>query len=844
MRGETLNTGLEYAIEEVERIREQEREAEYEEKHDQELEDEEKSLREELAGLDEELKIDADLSRELELKSDEELNEEEASLRAELAELKTDEELSEEEASLRAELAELNDDTPTLVAINADVTHDKRELASDLAEIDLNKETEDAGFMKRLWKGTLFKKYYQEKYTREYLNEKRTQNIDGEDLTVYDLINRRKDGAISRFIMSVVNDEESFIHKKAGENLVEADAETTTKIKEIIEKFASAPESADENDLKLDFENNIKRFEAEMRDQGRSINSSSVNNYLEVAMQARSYALHNESLGRVMEGFKLYNAEVRDGVRTKAHRDNIDKIVNKLESSKIGQFIPAEILAGAAGIAAALTQTGARAIAGAAGGMLVSSAIAGLKERNRLAEDRARFLRDKANGMEYEKGKYNAEIFGTYYGLQNAKDLTADIEYAMKISNNKEAILESIAAARVRIELSDAEGKDLIAFSSEDKRGKERFDLDVALIRAEKSLSDEDRSNLEAMKEQVRKTITEKNNEQDKDFNRKRAAMALKKAGKTFGLGLATFFISQEVIAAIDPNKIGIFEKAGLLKTNNANNASETLIASGFGASNGTFTETEVVEKVKLRADQEVEIDRLVDNGYNKTIVSEAWTECSDIPNSVQEVSPESLADRLRVKYDGWANNGTGVADGNELRAYLTNGQIVSGMQSGNISVGNQLFDYDELAAAGKIKGYLTVGGTKLEIVSTVNEAGQLTWANNGVFTTTAGETIKAIGDNGEKLYKYFEIAMDNGVDENGIQHIVPFATDVGRDTFDGALQKIVAEPVEHPAVYELTKSLSHQFTRETTNVGIAFAPETARSGLGGPSGQTGEVEK
>lgn len=803
--------------------------------------------------------------RELGAYSDTELDEELAELEAEEAKLVAelgDSELDDELAALEAEeaalVAELGDDeetaenseAPKLVAISADFTHDKKELANDLAEIDLNEETSKAKFLKKLWKGTLFKKYFQKKYTREYIEGKRTQNIDGEDLTIDDIMGRRKESAIKRFIMGVVEEEDSYIHRKAGEDLVEADAETSAALKSIIEKFASAPESADEKDLKREFENDIERFKAEIRDKGRPVDNFTFDNYLEVAQEARACVLHKMALSRVMEGFKLYNAEVRDGVRTEAHRDNLDKIINKLESSAIGQFIPAEVLAGAVSITSALTQTGARAAFGVAGGMVASSVIAGLKERNRVTEDRARLLRDIANGMNYDNSgktsadKYEARIFGTCYTIEKARDLATGIEYAMGTEGEgrTDAVLKAVAEARVRIDLSDESGKDLISYSSENSRGKERLNLDIALIRAEKSLSEADRVKLEELKKQIQKKIAEDIDEKDKDFKKIRARKALKKSGITLATGLATFFVSQEIMAAIDPGKIGILEKAGLLKTSNNKDASETLLASSFGFNRGTYTsEPEVVNKVQLRADQEAEIDRL-GAGYTRTTIEEAWTETPDTPNSFDDISPSTFAGRLRVKYDGWANNGTAAADGNELRAYLTDGQMVSGMR-GISTMGNQSFNYDELAAAGRIKGYLTIGGTRFELASTVNEAGQLTWGENGVFTTTAGETIKALGDNGEKLYKYFEIAMDNGIDADGVQHIIPFATDVGRDTFDGMIQKAVTVPIEHPAVYEFTKTITHEVSRTVTGaagaklgaVAAAIAAALPRTNLGAP---------
>ena len=49
--------------------------------------------------------------------------------------------------------------------------------------------------------------------------------------------------------------------------------------------------------------------------------------YEKVAINAKNKAMQDEAMAEVMAGFQVYNADVRNNVRTEAHRDNIDKIV-------------------------------------------------------------------------------------------------------------------------------------------------------------------------------------------------------------------------------------------------------------------------------------------------------------------------------------------------------------------------------------------------------------------------------------------------------------------------------------------------------------------------------------
>ena len=786
----------------------------------------------------------------------------------------------EELADIERRLAENPD---RLVAINADWTHDKRELAHDLAEQDLNTEVSKANIIKKIWKGNLFKKYYEKKYEKEYMEGKRT---DDKGRTLKDIIAEQHQDVMERFVLGATEDMR-YIHEKIGkkkkdnsydgEKLIKADSKTNEQIKSAIEKYARATLEPGEkvSDLDRNFENEVDRIIAEAIDNnrlGKGWKDNSTNNiletakkaagrYKEVAKNAKNKAEQDFAMAQVMAGFQLYNADVRNNVRTDAHRDAIDKIVNKLESSALGQFIPAEILAGAAGAAMGLTQTGARAIAGAAGGVIASSLISGLRERNRITEDRARMLRDIANGMDYSgrgkeaKGlrgqeKYEARIGDTLYDNKKATDLINMIEEATIFAGkygDANRLLQAIAEARVRIDLSDSEQKDLISYSSSDNRGKERLKLDKLVINAEKKLGEinseeakDAKKSLEAMKNEIKKRIIDGYEdesgehhagikEKDQNFKNFRTIAAMKRAGKTLALGTAIFFGSQEVMAAIDPSKIGLFEKFGLIKTQNEVNAKETLLASGFGRFRGEYEMPNGATNSSgpVRTSDPEQMSKLEAAGYKKTEIQKAWSESREV---LKDVDPSESSARVDVKYDGWANNGTKISDGNELRAHIENGQFISTMR-GASTFNGQRIEYDP----SRIKAYLTIGDSKFEIAGKLNESGQLTWGDNGVFTTTTGETIKAIGDNGEKLYRYFEIAAVNDV-KDGVQHIIPFATDVGTNSFSGKIQQVVTDVIEHPAEYVFTKDIpvTETFIRDVSYNGLGFAPDIfARTGLG-----------
>ena len=689
-----------------------------------------------------------------------------------------------------------------LVAINANFTNDRHELAHDLAEQALNEENAKSGLIKRLWKGTLFKKFFQEKTEREFLEGKRTVKEDGKELTVNDLVARRSGSAIRRFVMSAVENEDGYIHRNAGEDIKEADAETTALVKRAIENFASAkiPEGGSLKDLKLNLENEIEQGIAEARDNGKMVDTLNVKNYIDVAIEARKRVEHGLAMERVMEGFKVYNAEVRDSIRTKAHRDNIDKIVEKIESTKIGQLIPGEILAGGLTIAAAVGRFGI----GLVGlGLASSTAISGLKERNRITEDRTRMLRDVANGGTYngQKGdaeinklkgrakriaKYEQRIGGTLYQLEKASDLIGNI----KDAKNKKETLRAIAAASVRIEVSDFESKDLIAYSSEDNRGSERLALDIAVIKAEKSLSEEDQKTLEIMKKMVRREIRGGVNKNDENFQRERAKLAILKSAKTLAIGatmaagahyiMKNMQQAQEMVQADSAAVSGAAKQVGM--------GEQPIIGEQLGAGE---VGANIVSTKTVNADDTETIAELNRQGYVKsTQVQSEYPIVETRDHVIEDIDPNELGGKIKVV--GYADNGTKGADFNELRLHARDGQMVSTMR-GTSTMGGESFDYAELANTDKIKGIINIDGVEIEVQSSINANGQLTWGENGIFTTTTGETIKGFGDNGEELFKYFRVAAEvgNGPDADGVTNVVSLATEVGRNSSEAVISKI-----------------------------------------------------
>jgi len=265
----------------------------------------------------------------------------------------------------------------------------------------------------------------------------------------------------------------------------------------------------------------------------------------------------------------------------------------------------------------------------------------------------------------------------------------------------------------------------------------------------------------------------------------------------------------------------------GIIKNRNNDDASETLLTKAF------TKPAKPLEVSNVSADNQEAIENLRNNGYriDESRTTGEYTSY-ETRSDIVEVRPSESVNQAKMSIDGYANNGTRVSDGNELRAYLVDGKMVSGMHGNSTLPSGEALNYDELLAAGRIKACVNVDGADFILEGKLNEAGQMTWMDGGIATTTTGETMQLVGANGEKFYNSFMIFADNGVDSDGVQHAISLATDPAGGTFGGTLQQVVSYDfaVDHPAVYTFIKEPSS----EVFTGGIVPPVVTSRVGLGG----------
>lgn len=705
-----------------------------------------------------------------------------------------------------------------LIAVNLNRTRDAEAAARDIAERMLKEDLAEGNglkkFIKGIWKGNMFRGYYIEK-NRKKAYERILDKQNGKGDLGDDSWQSRSQATIDRFI----SEYDEMIHKDSGEwrNALPENHPATVAAKEAISKFAKG-ELDEEN-----FNEEMKRVKALLKDaDGNPKGDVVLDNYLEIARAAKGRFDHEEGIESIMEGFKLINGEARANVRTEAHRNALDKIMDRYEHSRFGRFLPPELVAGGASIgiwlATAGTKNALRAATFGFGGAAVTGLVAGLKEGTRVSTDRAQMAREAASGLEVDTSrKYDKAINATLYDMMPAAGMAGDLREAVE-SGDKSAIIRELALANTRIKMSDARNIDLISYSDPAKIEEERFALDLARAEALAKLrawplaeGESPDANTIGLDKALNELIsaaeerfddgdgTEKNpgiKARDKAFRSLRRKQMIKQGVKTGVVAAGTMVVSQEVVAAFSPDSYGLADEwLGL--ENNAD-AHNTMLAGmlGFKGPDGVefITNTQRIDAeeaagVKL---SDEEVVQLREQGYTVNEIENTTMQSREVNLSAQEYAEQY---GTRIARDDWAANGTSISDGNELSAhYSANGDGIVTQMSGNSTTwGGESINVPEAMGEGRVTALISLtGDTQTSVVEVAGE-----YVNGQMqFIPEAGSAAAECFQDGKFVGKYFEIVVNNGVGEDGVQHVIPLATVVGKGMEDAVFAGTESVPV------------------------------------------------
>ncbi|KKW23875.1 MAG: hypothetical protein UY70_C0021G0019 [Candidatus Kaiserbacteria bacterium GW2011_GWB1_52_6] len=493
--------------------------------------------------------------------------------------------------------------------------------ARDIAEDTLNKEVAETkgvrGFLAKIWKNNLAYDYYHQKA----LGEAREKiNKDGGNLYADRGDDRTAHEEAMRAVVAQFTDEhaEHTVHEIAGEKrsvLGESVEEKglRDKIKSLVMKYA-AKDLGNQQVLEafkmerkkiIEDQVAVKKTDA-LDEKVGNRQRMFADNLLDVARSVQESIRHGEALSELDLDFEVVVGRARAGVRTEAQLDKVDRLVEKMQSSRmveglkksvIGPWVNETTIAGSiavayligAGLSKRIASSRAAAIGTFGATALLAGGFAWGKERRRMEKDRALHARQRAEGKEKPEAgqKRREEIEESRYETISAGELSFTLnEHIQLLKHEKpegmtpEARFKQIRDAYIplndiefRIEQSDRDRIDLIHFSDATKVVEERCELDVLrttlkteiqkIMKAEPEVAKLFEAEEKTLLGEVlgKKTALEEHVERkDRLFSKLKEKKAFRAAIKAASIGLVIGATAQEGVSLLRDDQRGIVE--------------------------------------------------------------------------------------------------------------------------------------------------------------------------------------------------------------------------------------------------------------------------------------------
>lgn len=412
-------------------------------------------------------------------------------------------------------------------AVIADISKSADDMARDAAESRRSKEKAELGNVsflrrvkRRIWDFNLADSFYRQRavvQAREGISE--NESLYGQDdvdreahkETVKSVVERFTSEYESKTIHHDVGEEKKVLGDEAYD-----DRQATRVVKALVEDYAVG--RIDEDSFR---EARGRALAAiyDLQPDAFERGSMYADNLLEIAREARRSVEHYGALREIDLDFEVIVGRAKAGVRTEAQYNTLDRIIDRLQSSKMGSA--AVDLFGektvALGLSAAYTFIGgvsrrvassrALAVATFFGTAGISSAIVGARKNKELKDQRRQHAREIAQGRTFNPNAapFRKEMEEFRYETRKAEDLSGGLNGNLQGLYHKteggtielrddvtaetyEAALASLAEINARIEVSDRHKIDLISHSSLEKVSIEQKDLDILRAKAETDL--------------------------------------------------------------------------------------------------------------------------------------------------------------------------------------------------------------------------------------------------------------------------------------------------------------------------------------------------------------------
>lgn len=487
-------------------------------------------------------------------------------------------------------------DKPLTIAV-VDQSRDINAAARDYVETRIREENyefaENHGKIRKLlhniWRGEngiatpyVRNKYYEE--GKRIAKENGITSLYTDDKSLWE-------AATGATIARFVSEYDESIHNEAGESREELadDSPFGKDMKKLIENFAKGDSRLGD---KKSFDEEKNRILRQLYQNGDGLigeGDLKIDNIWEIAQAVKERIDHGESVDAVIQGMKIYYGESRSGVRTEAYQSKVDKIVEKVQDSKVGTVVNPEVIGLAAAVATGVFRVGKGSLAKALGVTVLpgglTGVLSGVREYGRLGKERSVHSREMAQGGSFDNESRRREEMDKFrYNTVSAEHLTNSLrEFIDRDDPSPEELqkgYESLVNAASRTAMSDRERADFISYSSAENVEIERFDLDVAIAEAKVKLKgklgelpEEFRRDLGIDKNdtindainkstELMQSLSEDKNKKDQLFKRLRLKRAATSAAIGFASGLAASVVVQEAAALFDSGYDGLLERA------------------------------------------------------------------------------------------------------------------------------------------------------------------------------------------------------------------------------------------------------------------------------------------
>ena len=449
-----------------------------------------------------------------------------------------------------------------------------------------------SGFFKKIWKHTYFDEFYRQRQVgRAAKDIKESGNIyagrKDANKNTPDIV--AHEGAM-KAITDRFSSEYDEMLSKGEEKWEHQDDNAKTNLKKIISDFAEG---------KIDEDNFVLAKDKIIRETSQDKHMHA-DNFLEIAQKARVAVDHGVKMEELDLDFNFMVGKAKSSLKTEAHFNKVDQVVDKMKKSKIGRFISPAVLATATGIAYCvainvskkLASSKAAAMVTLGGAAVVTGAFAGLNEAQRVTREREQHGLEMAEGGVVDKGDKRREQLEKYqYQMESSNDLAENLRSLMFEKNEDgidvpkeniaeedvKAIMASLSDIYARRSLNEEKRADLISYSNFENIEKERTELDILAAKAKVDLRNRIAGGLKAgipegkdfdtyLKEQIDASKGallggEKGMDKlDKQFSGYKTKRAFKKAIVAVGMGLVIGGGIQEVKALFSEHSEGIVE--------------------------------------------------------------------------------------------------------------------------------------------------------------------------------------------------------------------------------------------------------------------------------------------